>query len=68
MGEPLKGYYYAAQLLQMTRPKKHEFFRVEKFLGEKKIKGIEYVLVKYLHYGPKFNRWIKKSNVIEGVS
>ncbi len=64
MGKPIKGYYYAEQLLKTTKPKRNEYFKVEKILGERIKKGKTEVLVKYLHYGPKFNRWLPKDNVI----
>ncbi len=66
MGEPLHGYYYREQLVKTARPKRGEYFAVEKILQEEIRKGKEYVLVKYLHYGPKFNRWIPKENVLMG--
>ncbi len=63
--DPVKGYYYASQLQKTERPKKGEFFKVEKVLGEKMIRGERYIHVKYLHYGPKFNRWIKEKNLLQ---
>ncbi len=60
----VEGSYYASQLQKTDRPKKGEFFKVEKILDEEVRKGIPYVRVKYLHYGPKFNRWIRKSNLL----
>ncbi len=64
---PLKGYYYAGQLAKTTKPKSHEYFTIEKIVGEKKVRGKEYVRVKYLHYGEKFNRWLPKANVVKGA-
>ncbi len=63
---PLKGYYYASQLLKTSRPKSGEFFEVEAILEEKEIRGKPYILVKYLHYGPQFNRWIPRSSLLLG--
>ncbi len=63
--DQVKGYYYAAQLQKTQRPKRGEFFKVEKILSEKERRGEAYIRVKYLHYGPKFNRWIKKSNLLD---
>ncbi len=62
--EKVKGYYYASQLKKTERPKKGEFFKVEKILKEEMRRGEPYIFVQYSHYGPKFNRWIKKSNLL----
>ena len=66
MGAEITGYYYKEQLAKTTRPKKGEFFKVEKILAHETRRGKEYVYVKYLHYGPKFNRWILKTNLLVG--
>ena len=66
MGDPIPGYYYESQLARTTRPRRGEYFKVEKILGEETRRGKEYIHVKYLHYGPKFNRWILKSNLLVG--
>ncbi len=67
MKVPLKGYYYAAQLVKTTKPKRHEYFAIEKIVGEKELRGKKYVQVKYLHYSDKFNKWIPKENVVKGA-
>ncbi len=66
MKEEVKGNYYAEQLIKTTKPKRHEYFKIENILGEKLIRGKPYVHVKYLHYSNKFNKWIPKENVIKG--
>ncbi len=60
----IDGYYYATQLQKTEAPKKNEFFKVEKVLKEKIRKGETLIYVKYLHYGPQFNRWIKQSDLL----
>ncbi len=63
-GVAIKGYYYAQQLAKTSRPKRGEFFAVEKILEEKEKRGEPYILVKYLHYGPQYNRWIPRKNLL----
>ena len=67
MKVPLKEYFYAKQLLKTTKPKKGEFFAIERIIAEKTFRGREYVRVKYQHYSNKFNKWIPKENVIKGA-
>ncbi len=64
---PVKGYYYAKQLLKTSKPKKGEFFTIEKIVKEKMLRGRPFVLVKYLHYGNQFNKWIPKENILKGA-
>ncbi len=64
---PVKGYYYGKQLLKTTQPKKGEYFAIERIIGEKTIRGRDYVRVKYQHYGNKFNKWLPKENVVKGT-
>ncbi len=66
MKQPLEDYYYADQLMKTTKPKRSEYFAVEKIVGQKTFRGKEYVKVKYLHYKDKFNRWIPKENMLKG--
>ncbi len=63
-GVLMKGYYYAEQLAKTSRPRRGEFFAVEKIIEEKEKRGQPYILVKYLHYGPQYNRWIPKKNLL----
>ncbi len=64
---PLKSYYYGKQLLKTTKPKPGEYFAIEKIVGEKIVRGKEYVRVKYLHYGNEFNKWLPKANILKGA-
>ena len=52
-GEVLSGSFYNEEL-QKT---KQEVFRIEKIIRKKKIKGVEYGLVKWLGYNENFNSW-----------
>ncbi len=67
MKVPLKGYYYGQQLLKTTKPKKGEYFKVEKIVAEETRNGKEYVLVKYQHYSNKFNKWLPKHDILKGA-
>ena len=67
MKEPVKGNFYADELLKTSKPKRHEYFAVEKIVGQKTVRGKEYVRVKYLHYKDKFNKWIPKENLLKGA-
>ncbi len=65
---PVKGYFYREELLKTRKPRMGEDFKVEDIVGEKTVRGKEYVRVKYLHYGDKFNKWILKKNLIKGAA
>lgn len=54
LGEVLQGGFYREEL----QPTSQEIFRVEKVLKRKKIKGVEYGLVKWVGYSEKHNQWI----------
>ena len=57
------GFFYRAQLIEGAEPKPG-FFRIEKILAEKKTRHKTLVLVKYLNYPDKFNRWLDKKTVV----
>ena len=61
--DPVEGHYYREQLTKAPAPKPSDYFFVEKILGQKKIKGVEHYLVKYLYYPNKFNQYVPKSNL-----
>ena len=68
-GEKYGAYYYSWQLTKTSKPNyKKDFFLVEKVLDEKIEKGVKYLKVKYLYYGPKFNQWVPASNIQSGSS
>ena len=60
--DDVPGQYYRQQLTKSPAPKDSDYFLVEKILGEKKIKGVQHYLVKYLFYPNKFNQYIPKTN------
>ncbi len=63
--DPIPGYYYKQQLTKTKKPPDEDFFRVEKIL-KKEYRGKElYALVKYLHYPPKFNRWVRYADMLK---
>ena len=53
MKDKVKGRYYAENLVVAPNPTEDFFFEVEAVLNKKKIKGIEFVLVKFLFYPKK---------------
>ena len=61
--DDVPGQYYRQQLTKSPPPKASDYFMVEKILGQKKIKGVQHYLVKYLFYPNKFNQYIPKSNI-----
>ncbi len=65
MDAEIPGNYYRTQLTKASPPQNEEFFRVEKIVKSKWEDGKELILVKYLHYPPKFNRWILKSDLMK---
>jgi hypothetical protein len=67
LGETLKAKFYQKQLQLAPDPLKVGF-DVEKIVGHRSTKenGKE-VKVRYLFYGPKFDRWVKADNFVKGV-
>ena len=60
----MPGHYYKEQLTKAPKPDyQKDFFFVEKILGEKKVKGKKYYLVKYLYYPSKFNEYVPAENL-----
>ena len=59
------GYFYRQQLTKTEEPEPGKFLRIESIIKRRKIKGKKCVLVKYLHYPAKFNKWIPEENVIK---
>jgi hypothetical protein len=55
--EPITGSFYEPEL-QITEQNPESEFLVEKVLDTRKFKGRKQVLVKWLGYSDKFNRWI----------
>lgn len=58
--EPIEGSFYAEDL-QLVRG---DMYRVEKILKKKKIKGKEYVFVKWLNFDNRHNSWVPASDVV----
>ncbi len=63
-GKIKKGFFYREQLLEGHKPKKGQFFRVEKILKKKKTNKTTLFFVKYVNYPDKFNSWVTKENMI----
>jgi len=61
-GEDLMGIFYESELSPYNESEETTY-KVEKVLGKKKIKGKDYVLVKYKGWPDKFNEWLPKENV-----
>lgn len=55
MGEPEKTQYYAQQLRPAPDPNESDFtFEIEDVIRKKKLKGEDYIFVKYLYYPRKY--------------
>ena len=65
MDDMIPGNYYETQLTKAEAPQPNTFYRVEKILEEEDIRGKKHYLVKYLHYGPKFNRWVAREDLLK---
>ena len=64
MKDKVPGHFYAEQLTKAPIPNyKEDFFLIEKILGEKKVKGKKYFLVKFLFYPSKFNEYVLAENI-----
>ena len=67
MKDKVPGHFYAEQLTKAPTPNyKEDVFFVEKVLGQKKVKGKIFYLVKFLYYPLKFNQYIPAENLITG--
>ena len=66
LNDSVPGTFYREQLTKSPPPNDQEYFLVEKILARKKIKGKKHVLVKYLYYPNKFNRYIPEENMVYG--
>ena len=60
-GEKIGGSFYNEELQKATK----DVFRIEKIIRKKKVKGIEYGLVKWLGLSNKFNTWKPMSQIID---
>ena len=64
MKDRVGGHFYEEQLTKVPNPNfKEDYFFVEKILGEKKVHGQKYFLVKYLFYPSKFNQFVPEQNI-----
>jgi transposase InsO family protein len=64
-GEPLDGMFYREELQKVKPPKTSDFWQVEKIMRKRKKKGTnetEY-LVKWFGYAPKYNSWVRESDM-----
>jgi transposase InsO family protein len=57
--EVITGGFYAEELQKSNQ----DVFRIEKVLQRKKIKGVDYGLVKWLGYDKKYNEWRPMSEI-----
>jgi Integrase core domain len=57
LNEEVQGSFYSEELQSVKYP---DFILIEKVLKEKKIKGKDMMMVKYLGWSDKFNRWMPK--------
>jgi len=60
--EKIKGSFYEQEL---QKTELHDMNLVEETLGEKKIKGKKWYLVKFLGYPSSFNKWLPESDFME---
>ena len=63
LGSPILGQFYSANLHMAPKKALSEFFEVEKILKTKTVDKEKFVLVKYQFYPPKFNQWVKFSDL-----
>ncbi len=64
--DDVKGSFYQEQLHKTDPPSPGKTFHVEKIVKERTRNGKIEVLVKYLHYPPKFNLWVLKKDIVRG--
>ena len=63
-GEPIKGTFYT-QELQKVDVSDGDSFKIEKILKRRRRSGKSQVLVKWQHWGPRFNQWLDEDQLIE---
>ena len=63
-GDDIKGTFYQEELEKVT-VNENTAYKIEKVLKKRKVKGEEQVLVRWLHWPPKFDSWISASEVKE---
>lgn len=67
MNDKVPQKYYAKQLTKAPNPNlQKDIFAVEKVLATKKVKGVKYFKCRFLYYPPKFDQYIKESDMIFG--
>lgn len=60
---PLSGSFYQSELLKVPKPKPERFYRVEKIVGEKMVRGKRYVKVHFKGYSAKHRQWIPATDL-----
>jgi hypothetical protein len=62
IGEPIVGAYYESELQKATFSWEDEFL-VEKVVAHRTVKGVKESLVRWLGWPPKFDRWMRDSEL-----
>lgn len=67
MNDKVKQNFYENQLVKAPNPNiEKNLFAVEKVLHIKKIRGVKYYKCRFLYYPPKFDQYIKESDMVFG--
>lgn len=67
MNDKIKQNFYAEQLTKAPNPNTEQnLFAVERVLHTKKIRGVKYYKCRFLYYPPKFDQYIKESDMVFG--
>ena len=65
LNDKVEGRYYRESLFKSSPPDyESNFFEIEKILGQKKVGGKTFFLVKFLYYSSKFNEFIPEENFV----
>ena len=63
-GEIIKGSFYGDQLQKIVKPKKGDYYEVEKILKSRtKPNGEKQYLLKFRNYSNKFNEWVSSKDM-----
>ncbi len=65
MDGPIPGHYYRQQLIRTQAPKPGAFYKIERVVKTRTVQGRKEYLLKFLHYPPKFNRWVPRKNFLK---
>ena len=62
LSEAIAGTFYPWEMTKVQKSP-DSFYKIEKVLKKKKLRGVRYSLVKWVGYPKKFNSWVKDTDI-----